>query len=344
MGSTHHTTSTGGARRIAVAGAVVAAVVGLAACSGGDDDAASASTAAAALAPNAGSDDAATAGTVVADRAAAPPAAQLSTAGPTIAQTAGQSIAITAHTSVQADDVKAAVDSITTTVATHGGRIAAATIDYGPPATPDAPASSTATLVVEIPPTELDALRGALQQVGTVLSFDQQAEDVTDQLTDLDTRITNQRASIARIRELYASATDVESIVRIEGELTNRETALEQMLASQANLKDRVAMSTLTIDVATTPAAATVPDDGTSIGDALSAGWSAFAGAFFAIALVLTAAMPFLLLALAIGTVAYLLLKTSRNAKKAQSARRSATEPLQETQPLRSEESASHPG
>ena len=62
-------------------------------------------------------------------------------------------------------------------------------------------------------------------------------------------------------------------------------------------------MSTLTIDITETPAAAATTeegdDDGTTIGDALGAGWSAFAGALFAIALVLTAAMPFLLLAAA---------------------------------------------
>ena len=45
-----------------------------------------------------------------------------------------------------------------------------------------------------------------LEDVGDVLSYDQLAEDVTDQLADLDTRIANQRASIERIRELYANA------------------------------------------------------------------------------------------------------------------------------------------
>ena len=143
-------------------------------------------------------------------------------------------------------------------------------------------------------------MQDTLDAVGDVQSFVQQGEDVTDQLTDLDTRITNQRASVARIRELHATATDVEAIVRIEGELTNRETALEQLLAMQASLQGRVAMSTLTIDITETPAAAATTDegddDGTTIGDALGAGWSAFAGALFAIALVLTAAMPFLLL------------------------------------------------
>jgi hypothetical protein len=218
-----------------------------------------------------------------------------------VVQTIGQATAITAHTTVQTADVKAAVDRVTTTVTTRGGRVASADIDY---ATPTDPRTARATLVVAIPPTELHAVRTTLGGVGTVLSFEQQAEDVADQLTDLDTRIANQRASVARIRELYATATDVDAIVRIEAGLTTRETALEQLLASQAALKDRVAMSTLTIDITTTPPA-TSNDDSTGLADALGGGWSAFAGAVFAIVLVLTAAMPFILTVLAITVVAW---------------------------------------
>ena len=75
-------------------------------------------------------------------------------------------------------------------------------------------------------------------------------------------------------------------------------------------------MSTLTIDITETPAAAATTDegddDGTTIGDALGAGWSAFAGALFAIALVLTAAMPFLLLAAGVGLIVWLVLRRVR--------------------------------
>ena len=140
--------------------------------------------------------------------------------------------------------------------------------------------------MLAVPPAELGAVRNVLDDAGDVLSYEQLAEDVTDQLADLDTRIANQRASIERIRELYANAADVDSIVRIEAELTSRETMLEQMLATQQQVTDRVAMSTLTVDITTAPdAVEPVDDDGTGIGDALAAGWSAFAGGVFALVL-----------------------------------------------------------
>ncbi len=292
MGSTHVIT-TG-----AWIGAAVA-VLGLAACSGGSDDANTSATFAGAATTMVPTTTAA--GGALTPLSAAEARSSAAAPGQPVVHAVGQAIAITAQTTVQTADVKAAVDRVTTTVTTRGGRVGSADIHY---ATPTDPTTARATLVVAVPPAELDAVRATLVDVGTVLSFEQQAEDVAGQLTDLDTRIANQRASVARIRELYATASDVEAIVRIEAELTNRETALEQLLASQAALKDRVAMSTLTIDIATTPPPAS--DDGsTGLGDALAGGWSAFAGAMFAIVLVLTAAMPFVLTVLAIAVVAW---------------------------------------
>jgi hypothetical protein len=314
MGSTHVITT--GAR----IGTAVA-LLGLTACSGGNGASDDADTAA----PMATSAGAATVPTTTVPggmRLLEDGRAVAVAPGQPVVQTLGQAIAITAHTTVQTADVKAAVDRVTTTVTTRGGRVASADIDY---ASPTGPATARATLVVAIPPTELDAARATLADVGTVLSFEQQAEDVADQLTDLDTRIANQRASVARIRELYATATDVDAIVRIEADLTNRETALEQLLAGQAALKDRVAMSTLTIDITTTPPATSSDDGSTGLADALSGGWSAFAGAMFAIILVLTAAMPFVLTVLAITVVAWWVVRRTR--KPAPVSQEAETEP-----------------
>ena len=179
-----------------------------------------------------------------------------------------------------------------------------------------------------------------------MLSYDQLAEDVTEQLADLETRIANQRASIARIRELYANAVDVDAIVRIEAELTSRETVLEQLLATQQQVTDRVAMSTLTVDITTSPEAAeTVDDDGTGLGDALAAGWSAFAGGMFALVLGLAAALPFLLTLLAVTVVVTWVLRASRRARGPLSPDRSESEPLRDDVTDRDEHvSASRPG
>jgi len=287
---------------MAALGATVT-VLGLTACAGSDgDDAATSATALAVEVPAAtdvASDDASFGVVGRPDREAAAPAggAEVAPLPPV-----GQQLAIAAHATVQTTDVRATVERITTAVATRGGRVASADIDYAAPA--DDAATSRATLVVAVPPGELGAVRSVLEDTGDVLSYDQLAEDVGDQLADLDTRITNQRASIERIRELYANAVDVDAVVRIEAELTNRETVLEQLLATQQQVTDRVAMSTLTIDITAAPIADDpVADDGTGLGDALAGGWSAFAGGVFAVVLALAAALPFVLTLLAAAVV-----------------------------------------
>jgi Domain of unknown function (DUF4349) len=301
MGSLHTTTHVTG--RLAAA----ALVLTLAACAGGDDDDAATSAtvppAAAAAETEAGG---ASFGVVSQDEASRTDAGGGDATATDVAtlQPAGQQLAIAAHATMQTDDVRGAVERITTTVATRGGLVASADIDYAAPTDDTGDPTSRATLVLSVPPGELAAVRSVLDDLGDVLAYDQLAEDVTDQLADLDTRIANQRASIERIRELYASAVDVDAIVRIEAELTNRETTLEQLLATQQQVTDRVAMSTLTVDVTTSPVAVEPDDGGTGLLDALGAGWSAFAGGVFALVLALAAALPFVVTLLVVAILA----------------------------------------
>ena len=313
MGSTsRHITS------IAVIAAAGIVGAGLAGCSSGDDDASTAQTMEVAQGASgrdlldgdqvaseteAGGDAADAAPTVAAD-APAEQAADI----PTL-QVPGQAIAIEARATLEADDVKAAVDRVTTTVTTRGGRVAAADVDYGRPDDAEDGGGTTvgarATLVLEVPPGDLPAVVTALEDLGTVLSFDQLAEDVTDRLADLDTRTANMRASVERVRALYAEAVDIDSVVRLEAELTRRETDLEVLLATQSALEDRVTMSTLTLDITSTPTPTTPVDDDDQpgIADAASAGWGAFVGGLFAIVLVLAAIAPFALAALIIALI-----------------------------------------
>lgn len=284
----------------------VAVVVALAGCSASDDDSGdaasgasdttaggAATTAAAASGGDASEADAtATAGGEAGGEGIIAPAAQVP----------GQQLAIEARASVQVDDVRAAVDRLTGTVSARGGRVAAADIDYDPrpidPSTgePDEIDDSRATLVLSVPPGELLSMESTLREVGAVTSFDQLAEDVTEQLADLDNRVANLRASVERVRALLAEAVDIDGIVRLEAELTSRETELERLLATQRQLDDRVAMSTLTIEITTTPpaaAGAAEPDHDPGVVGALGAGWNAFTTGLYTIALVLAAIAPF---------------------------------------------------
>jgi Domain of unknown function (DUF4349) len=87
--------------------------------------------------------------------------------------------------------------------------------------------------------------------------------------------------------------------VRLESELTGREIELERLLASQRQLEDRVAMSTLTLDVVAVPQEvfAVVRHEfeppRPSLVEALTDGWGAFVTGAYAVVLAIATVIPF---------------------------------------------------
>lgn len=335
MGSTTHPRRVRASRLRTVMATITvsAAAFGVVACAGSDDDGGgSAATNGASVTDTAGADmapeetaAAAEVGDMVAgsaqDAGTEEPGSRSATGLPTVPVADGEAIAIEARATVAVDDVRAAVDEVTTAVTTGGGRISVADVDYdvapaAPEIEPPPPDQSRATLVAEVPPAELRGVLDALERIGTVSAYEQLAEDVGEQLTDLDTRIANERASIVRVRALIESAATLQDLVFLESELTTRETTLETLLASQRGLEDRVAMSTLTIEIlpapTLVPVSVTVDAPRPGVVDALADGWNAFFGAIFAIVLVLAVALPFLLVASAVLVAALLVRRALR--------------------------------
>lgn len=154
----------------------------------------------------------------------------------------------------------------------------------------------SATLTLHIPSDRFDPALGELSDLGEVVSRDQTAEDVTEQVVDLDSRVATQRASVERIRALLASAATVDEIVRIEQELTTREADLDSLVQRRDALVGQVAMSTVTIRISRT-SEAPEPADEEAAGflAGLSGGWDAFLGAGAVALQVLGAVLPFLL-------------------------------------------------
>jgi hypothetical protein len=154
----------------------------------------------------------------------------------------------------------------------------------------------TATLTLHIPSDRFDRALDALSELGEVISRDQSAEDVTEQVVDLDSRVATQRASVDRVRALLARASTVEEIVRIEQELTTREAELESLEQRRQALAGQVAMSTVTIRVhkATTAPAPPPQEEEDGFLAGLSDGWGAFLDAGGATLRVIGALLPFL--------------------------------------------------
>ncbi|WP_236710912.1 DUF4349 domain-containing protein [Streptomyces sp. 150FB] len=154
----------------------------------------------------------------------------------------------------------------------------------------------TSHIVLRVPQDDYDAVLAELAGTGTLLERKADAEDVTSQVVDTDSRVASQRASVNRVRALMDKADSLSDVVSLESELSTRQAALDSLLAEQASLKNRTTLATITLQLSE-PAAkkqAADTDDDPGVVDALKGGWNAFTATLRWIAVVLGAMAPFL--------------------------------------------------
>lgn len=208
---------------------------------------------------------------------------------------------------MQTPDVGRTADDVRRLTSANGGAVFRSDLTIGD-VQEDGSVPGGGTIVIRIPPTDLPNLIDDLDGLGIVSQITQDAEDVTDQLVDLEIRIRQARAGIASIETLLANAVELDDLFSIENELNRRQVDLERLLAAQRSTEDRVSLATLTVRIDHRPLDAEptevepVADEG--IADAFADGWSAFVGVLFAIGFVLAVSAPFLGLAavVALGT------------------------------------------
>ncbi|MBJ7904259.1 DUF4349 domain-containing protein [Streptomyces sp. NPDC091385] len=210
----------------------------------------------------------------------------------------------TASLTVQVKDVPKALDDARTTTEDAGGFVGDETT------TRDAGGHERTRVVLRVPTAKYDEVMTALQGTGKLLERNAKAEDVTDQVVDVESRIKSQRASVARVRELMDRAEKLSDVVALEGELSTRESDLESLLAQQSSLKDRTSLATITLSLSATPVhKAAAKDDDPGFLDALSGGWSAFLATLRWVTVVVGAVLPFAALA---AVLAFLWLRLVR--------------------------------
>lgn len=107
----------------------------------------------------------------------------------------------------------------------------------------------TGYVVVRVPAERFsDALADARER-GTVLSEGTETEDVTDRLVDLEARLTNLRERRDRLRSFYERANSTEELLRVEERLSSVQSEIEQLEAERRALENRVAFSTLRVEL-----------------------------------------------------------------------------------------------
>ena len=154
-------------------------------------------------------------------------------------------------------------------------------------------------LVLRVPAQRYEQAVDELEALGQTVSRNRSAQDVTQEVVDVATRIETQEASIDRLQTLLGEATKIGDILAIETELTSRIAELESLKARQEQLATMTDLATITVTLLPPD---TVVDEGTGFVAGLEAGWRAFVRSVELGLTALGVALPFLL-ALAVLTV-----------------------------------------
>jgi hypothetical protein len=191
-----------------------------------------------------------------------------------------QQLIYTAQLTVRASNVGTALSRAESIVTAAGGYVSAENSSGGP-GQPAAAASASVTL--KIPAAVYQATLGELtgSGLGVQLALSQQAQDVTQQVADVGSRVASDEAAITQLRALLKDAGNVGGLLSVQDQINSEESDLESMLAQQQALNHETAYATVTLTILGPKAPAKakakhkpVPPPGLASG--LTGGWRAF--------------------------------------------------------------------
>ncbi|HEX6302288.1 MAG TPA: DUF4349 domain-containing protein [Acidimicrobiia bacterium] len=151
----------------------------------------------------------------------------------------GRDIIFTADMTVAVTDVAGAGEEATREIEALGGFLFGQRTTGSP--------EPTSVLTFKVQPEDFQAALTALGSIGDIRNQNVTADDVTERIVDLESRIATATASVERLRGLLSEATDIEAVVELESELLARETELETLRGSLRTLQDQVALATIVL-------------------------------------------------------------------------------------------------
>lgn len=293
-----------GARRGAAAG--VAALLGvlvLTGCSASGDDSGGVSTADMPQRAEAGAAQPEGGGGLIDKEGAADqsvPFGDRDTTSPVDLQVGNRSIIYSGSITVEVTDLAAKASEATTIATSVGGFVGRdQRSEYG--------SHGRATLELRVPAAEFDRVVERLSRLGEETSRELSVQDVTEEVIDLEARITTQEARVRSGRALLAEAKTLADLVMLESELAKREADLASLQAKKRGLDDLVTLSRITVELVgpDAPPVATESELGFLAG--LAAGWRAFVASLRVLVTVFGALLPWLI-ALGVPALAVFLL------------------------------------
>jgi hypothetical protein len=188
-----------------------------------------------------------------------------------------------------------------------------------------------ATVTFKVPPEKFRPVLSELAALGELQQQEVKTDDVTQQVIDLDARITVAQESLDRMRGLLSKASDLNQVATLEADVGRRQTELEQLKGEQQTLGQRVSLATIVLTLSTssstgsanagapvttvaTPTTTTTkaPRPLPGFSDGLENGWHVFTVGGSVVLACVGALLPFVPLVVIVG-VPWLVVRRRRN-------------------------------
>ena len=215
-----------------------------------------------------------------------------------------QDIIYTANLTLRAKDVDGTATSATTDVTAAGGYVAG---EQQVQATGRGSVGQV-NLELKIPAAAYHQTLAKLAKLGTHVMFNERAQDVTQQVADVNSRVASAQAAITQLRELLRRAGDVGQLLSVQDEINSQESELESLIAQQQALAHETTYATVDLTVL---GHAVIPkkhkkkvSHGLVAG--LGTGWSALKLVVVWLLTALGTLLPFAVPIVAIGAIIYL--------------------------------------
>lgn len=150
------------------------------------------------------------------------------------------------HLALEVDDVETAQANITQVTSRYGGFVGQSHLDRHQVHNAS---YQTGMLVVRVPNENFTSLLATVENEGTVETSRTSREDVSDQLVDLEARLSNLRAQRDQLRTLFERANDTRSVLAVQQRLAEVQERIERLEARKQALEEQVAYSTLRIEL-----------------------------------------------------------------------------------------------
>lgn len=150
----------------------------------------------------------------------------------------------TAQITLTTPDFAKARASLDDILKRHGGHIGNLTIG--------SPADSGQTLqaMLRIPAPQLDAAMAEIRRLGRVETEQQGGEEVTQQMVDLEARLSNSRNTEQRLADILRRSTGkITDVLAVETQIDRVRGEIERMEAERKNLGDRVNFAALDVRI-----------------------------------------------------------------------------------------------